>query len=216
MGGERPRAATAGPTRPDRPHHPPFHHPRAPPTIPAPPSVIPAQAGTAAHPPLPPDPATLTPEQECHTMPLSPQQRHRPARHAANPSLANADQNLTKVDTRLTGVDTRLTKVDTVNPRPNPKPQQNTAKPQPPHHLDTSSVNLHCQPLRRTPNKPEQIRTNLNAAKRPDQIERPPESPPNTPKKKNPEHRRGPLAASHPCHGGGPDEGAAEVVDMPP
>ena len=82
-------------------------------------------------------------------MPLSPQHRRRVLPTAGNHALANADQNLTEVDTRLT-------KVDTVNPRPHPKPQQNTAKPQPPHHLDTSSVNLHCQPHRRTPNKPEQ------------------------------------------------------------
>jgi len=48
------------------------------------------------------------------------------------------------------------------------------------------------------PNKPEQIRTNPNTAERPDQIGPPPESPPNAPKKTNPEHRRRPLAASHP------------------
>ena len=50
----------------------------------------------------------------------------------------------------------------------------------------------HCQPrrhsrspLQHTPNKPEQIRTNPNTAKRPDQIGTPPESPPNTQKKTN-------------------------------
>ena len=108
-------------------------------------------------PPLPPTPATLTPEQECRTMPPSPQQRQQ-ALPAGNLSLANGDQNLTKVDTRLTRVD----------------------------------KTCHCQPLRHsraphqhTPNKPEQIRTNLNAAKYPDQIGNPPESPPNTPKKRN-------------------------------
>ena len=40
--------------------------------------------------------------------------------------------------------------------------------------------------LRTTPNKPEQIRTNPNTVKRPDQIGPPLESPPNTPKKENP------------------------------
>ena len=41
-------------------------------------------------------------------------------------------------------------------------------------------------------NNPEQIRTNLNNAERPDQIGTPSESPPNTPKKRNPEHRSRP------------------------
>ena len=93
-------------------------------------------------------------------MPLSPPRRRR-ALHAGNHALANADQNLTEVDTRLTGLQ-GLTKVDTVNPRPNPS--------------GASRTNL---------NNPEQIRTNLNAAKRPDQIGRPPESPLITPKKRN-------------------------------
>ena len=57
--------------------------------------------------------------------------------------------------------------------------------------------------LRTTPNKPEQIRTNPNTAKRPDQIGPPPESPPITPKKRKPRtappnglHHRA-AAASH-------------------
>ena len=85
------------------------------------------------------------------------------------PNLAIADQNLTGVDTRLTALDTRLTKVDkgcqkltpsTPAPTPNPsKTQQNRSHT---HHPDTPSVNPRCQPLRRTPNNPEQIRTNLN------------------------------------------------------
>ena len=55
-------------------------------------------------------------------------------------------------------------------------------------------------PLRRIPNKPEQVRTNLNKsehrqAPRPDR--EPPGSPPNTQKKANPEHRRHPLKTSH-------------------
>ena len=96
-------------------------------------------------PPLPSTPATLTPEQECRTMPLSPQHR-RPALHTVNPSLTNACQNLTEVDTRLT-------KLGTVNPRPNPKPQQNTAKPQP----RPPSRQPRCQPsLSTPPTHPEQ------------------------------------------------------------
>ena len=49
-------------------------------------------------------------------------------------------------------------------------------------------------------NNPEQIRTNPNIAKPPDQIGTPPESPPNTPKKTKPEHRHRPpsAVAAHP------------------
>ena len=85
------------------------------------------------------------------------------------PNLAIADQNLTEVDTRLTALDARLTKVDkgcqkltpsTPAPTPNPsKTQQIRTRA---HHPATPSVNPRCQPLRRTPNNPEQIRTNLN------------------------------------------------------
>ena len=81
-------------------------------------------------------------------MPLSPPQRRHALHTPGNHSLTNADQIVTKVDTKLT-------KVDTVNPRTNPKPQQNTAKPQ---------ILPRCQPLWRTPNNPEQIRTNPNTA----------------------------------------------------
>ena len=53
------------------------------------------------------------------------------------------------------------------------------------------------------PNKPKQIRTNPNTANRPDQIGAPPGSPPNTPKRNNPEHERPPplnttLFPNHP------------------
>ncbi len=104
-------------------------------------------------------------------MPLSPQQRRRRTPHATagNHALANDDQTLTEVDTRLTKVDRGCQKLTASTPAP----------------------------FRRTPNNPEQIRTNLNVAKRPDQIGPPPESPPNTPKKNKPEHRRRPPATSH-------------------
>ncbi len=186
-----PGGRLGGVERREPPHHPhrapiahPFHHPRAPlrhphaptaipapsPVIPAPSPVIPAQAGTTPHPPLPPNPATLAPEQKCQTMPLSPQSRPlRPHATAGNHALANADQTLTEVDTRLTALDARLTKVDkscqnltpsTPAPTPYPsKTQQNRSRAL---HPDTPSVNPRRQPLQRTPNKPEQIRTNLN------------------------------------------------------
>ena len=142
-------------------------------------------------------------------MPLSPQHRRRgPHATAVNHALANADQNLTKVDTRLTKIDTRLTevdarltKVDTVNPRANPKPQQSTAKPQPARHPVNSASTFAVNPSntsRTNLNNPEQIRTNPNTAKRPDQIGIPPGSPPITLKKRNSEHRRRLLATSHP------------------
>ena len=140
-------------------------------------------------------------------MPLSPQRR-RPALTPVNLNLANADQTLTEVDIRLTGVDARLTKVDkgcqkltpsTPAPTPNPsKTQQNHNRH---HHPDTPSVNLRCQPHQHTPNNPEQIRTNLNKPER-RQAPRPDREAAritqNTPKKKKPEHRRRPLATSHP------------------
>ncbi len=87
------------------------------------------------------------------TMPLTPQHRRRAPHAAGNHARANADQTSTEVDTRLTKVDKGCQKLSTVNPR------------------------YSRAPLRRTPNKPEQIRTNLNAAKRPDQIGTPPDHP---------------------------------------
>ena len=73
-------------------------------------------------------------------MPLSPQHRRRePHAAAVNHALANADQTWTEVDTRLTKVHARLTRVD------------KTCHRQPP---------LLTPPA--APNKPEQIRTNLN------------------------------------------------------
>ena len=50
-------------------------------------------------------------------------------------------------------------------------------------------------------NNPEQIRTNPNTPKRPDQIGKPPESPQNTRKKTNPEHPRTPPLSRHSCAG---------------
>ena len=106
-------------------------------------------------------------------MPLTPQHRRRAPHAAGNHARANADQTLTEVDTRLTKVDKSCQKLSTVNPR-------------------------HSRaPLRHTPNKPEQIRTNLNKPER-RQAPRPdrdtPGSPPNSPKKTNPEHRCRPPA----------------------
>ena len=164
------------------------------------PRVIPAQAGTTAHPHSPQLRLPL-PRTGVRTMPLSPQRR-RPAPlpsflrplpsflRRQEPNLANADQTVTKVDKGCQ----KLTP-STPAPTPNPsKTQQNRTRA---HHPDTPSVNPRCQPLQHTPNNPEQIRTNLNKpehrqAPRPDR--EPPGSPPNTPKKTNPEHRRRPRA----------------------
>ncbi len=115
-----------------------------------------------------------------------------------NPNLANGCQNLTEVDTRLTKVDKGCQKLTPSTPAPTPNP----SKTQQSRNRAHRPVNLRCQPLRRTPNNPnnpEQIRTTLNKSEhrqtpRPDR--EPPESPPITPKKQNPEHRRRPLAAS--------------------
>ena len=117
-------------------------------------------------------------------MPLSPQRRRRgPHAAAANPNLANADQNLTEVDTRLTKVDNTCQKLTPSTPAPTPNPSKTaTATPTPP--ASTFTVNPTGAP-RTNLNNPEQIRTNLNTAKRPDQIGSPPESPPITPKKRN-------------------------------
>ena len=73
-------------------------------------------------------------------MPLSPQQRRRRTPHvtAGNHALANGDQTLTEVDTRLTKVDRGCQNLTASTPAP----------------------------FRRTPNKPEQIRTNLNKPER--------------------------------------------------
>ena len=209
MGGGTHRATTSDRSRPTRPRCASTATPRIPSTvIPAPPPRH-SCAGRNDRTPLPPNPATLTLEQECRTMPLSPQRR-QPAPipsclcplpsflRRQEPNLAIAHQNLTGVDTRLTALDARLTKVDrgcqkltpsTPAPTPNPsKTQQNRSHT---HHPDTPSVNPRRQPLRHTPNNPEQIRTNLNKpehrqAPRPDRET--PESPPITPKKRNPEH----------------------------
>ena len=79
-----------------------------------------------------------------------------------NPSLANADQNLTEVDARLTKVDKGCQKLTPSTPAPTPNPSKTQQNRNRAHHPATPSVNLRCQPLRRTPNNPEQIRTNLN------------------------------------------------------
>ena len=68
-------------------------------------------------------------------------------------------------------------------------------EPSRPQSLGRAPLSRHLQrqpslsPPRHTPNNPEQIRTNLNTAERPDQIGSTPRSPPNTPKTK-PEHCR--------------------------
>ena len=72
--------------------------------------------------------------------------------------------------------------------------------PPPSTPLSTPAVNPRCQPLRRIPNKPEQIRTDPNKPEhrrtpRPDKDT--PRIAPEHPKKNNPEHRRCPPAASH-------------------
>ena len=96
-------------------------------------------------------------------MPLSPQSRpRRPHATPVNPSLTKGDQNLTEVDARLTKVDKGCQKLTPSTPAPTPNPsktQQNRTRAL---HPNTPSVNPRCQPLRQTPNNPEQIRTNLN------------------------------------------------------
>ena len=177
------RASTSDRSRPARPRCASTATPRISST------VIPAQAGTTAHPPLPSNPATLILEQECRTMPLSPQRR-RPALTPVNLNLAIAHQNLTEVDTRLTKVDKGCQNLTPSTPAPTQNPSKTRQNRNRAHH----PVNPPCQPLRRTPNNPEQIRTNLNKpehrqAPRPD---RPPPNCPRTPEKTNPEHRRRP------------------------
>ena len=94
-------------------------------------------------------------------MPLSPHLR-RPALTPVNHALANADQNLTEVDTRLTKVDKGCQKLTPSTPAPTPNPSKTQHNRNRAHPVDTYSVNPRCQPLRRTLNNPEQIRTNLN------------------------------------------------------
>ena len=185
-GGGTPRAATAGPARPDHPRPAPLPHPRAP---------LRHSCASRNHrtPPLPPDPATLTPEQECRPMPLSPHHR-RPSRPDANLNLANADQNLTEVDARLPKVDKGCQKLTPSTPAPTPSPsktQRNRnwlAAPTPP--VSTFAANPSDTP-RTNPNKPERCQT-----PRPDREAA--RITPDHPEKKKPEHRRRPLAASHP------------------
>ena len=79
MGGERPRVSTNALQHPDHP---------------------PAHTTTVSHhtPPLPPTPATLTPEHEHQAMPLFPQRRRPALRAAGSHALATGDQRLTKLD----------------------------------------------------------------------------------------------------------------------
>ena len=117
-------------------------------------------------------------------MPLPPQPRHP----AGNQTLTNGDQTVTKVDTRLTKVD----KTDHRQPPPHPQaPAKHSTIATAPTTPSTPVVNPFTT-SRTTLNKSEQIRTNPNTAERPDQIGKPPGSPPNTKKKTNPEHRRRP------------------------
>ena len=115
-------------------------------------------------------------------MPLSPPQRRHALHTPGNPSLTNADQTVTKVDARLT-------KVDTVNPLHQPQTRAKHGKtanlPTLSTPLSTLAVNPSGAP-RTTLNKSEQIRTNPNTAKRPDQIRTLLGSPPSTQKKPTP------------------------------
>ena len=106
-------------------------------------------------------------------MPLSPQQRHRALLPSflrplpsflrrQEPDLANADQNLTEVDTRLTKVDNADQNLTPSTPALTPNPSKVRRNRNRARHPVNPVVNLHCQHLRRTPNNPEQIRTNLN------------------------------------------------------
>ncbi len=108
----------------------------------------------------------LTPEQECRTMPLSPQQRRRALLPSflrrQEPNLANSDQNLTALDARLTKVDKGCQNLTPLTPAPTPNPSKTWRNRNHTHHPATPSVNLRCQPLQHTLNNPEQIRTNLN------------------------------------------------------
>ena len=81
------------------------------------------------------------------------------------PHAAPVNHALATGDQTLTEVDAKLTRLDKT---------------------------CHRQP-RTNLNNPEQIRTNPNIAERLDQIGPPLQSPPNTPKKNTPEHRRRPL-----------------------
>ena len=177
VGGGTPRAT-----------HIPPHFPHFP--APSPPAHAPTscyRTGVPNHAPLPTTPPTRPP----------------PSFLRRQEPNANADQNLTEVDARLTALDARLTKVDkgcqkltpsTPTPTPNPsKTQQNRNRAR---HPNTPSVNPRCQPLRHTPNNPEQIRTNLNKpehrqAPRPDR-EHPQITPQHPEKKQTPN-----TAASH-------------------
>jgi len=211
VGGGTPRAATAGPARPD--------HPRQPLSlIPTPLSVIPAQAGTRATPTVATSPSPIHPSPLpggrlgggyeatsrrtnrtaprspmphlrrartlCHTRPspsflrrqeppytphfpqlllrshqnrsaepcLSPHNAPDAPSTPATPALPTLTKNLTEVDTRLTKVDKGCQKLTPSTPAPTPNPSK-TATGSPSRQ---PSVNLRCQPLRRTPNKPEQ------------------------------------------------------------
>ncbi len=172
-------------------------------------------------PPIPPNPATLTPEQECRTMPLSPQRR-RPAPHPSfprplpsflrrqEPNLANADQNLTDVDTRLTKVDKGCQKLTPSTPAHTPNPSKTQQIRTRAHHPATPSVNPPCQPLRHTPNNPEQIRTNLNKperrqAPRPDRTA--PRITPQHPEKNKPRTPSAPPARAVPACAGMTERG---------
>ena len=111
-------------------------------------------------------------------MPLSPRRR-RPAPlpsllRRQEPNLANADQTLTEVDTRLTKLDKGCQNLTPSTPAPTSNPSKTRQNRSHTHHPDTASVNHRCQPLRRIPNNPEQIRTNLN---KPEQTRTPPNAP---------------------------------------
>ena len=155
----------AFPTPPPPPPHPTSVIPAPRSVIPAPRSVIPAQAGTprTADSPKPcyPD---LIEERKCATMPTHPHPLHTPN----NPEQIR-------------------TKLNKPKHRRTPRPDRNTPKITP-EHPEKNKPEQRRHPLAsphplHTPNNPEQIRTNLNTAERPDQIGTPQKSPPNTPKK---------------------------------
>ncbi len=189
---------------PSLPHPFSHHFLRPSPVIPAPLPVIPAQAGI----PTSPQPCYHTPRRtRVRAMPTSPNTNHPRAQTAAAHAAASLRTTPNKPEQIRTNPNT-AERPDQIGPHPESPP--NTRKKENPNSAPERSTPLHAQTtaahaaasLRTTPNKPEQIRTNPNTAKRPDQIGPHPESPPTPRKKENPNsapnglHHRA-AAASH-------------------
>ena len=159
-----------------------------------------------------PNRATIPPEErKCDAMPSSPGAPNKPEQTRTNPNTAGRLDQIGKPPATPLNTPKKTTLNITRERSQPPTPHLTSPLGGGRDELRESveaglgaehrgpTTAAHTERPRTNLNKPEQTRTNPNSAERPDQIGRPSKTPPNAPKKNNPEQR--PLGAR-----GGPGE----------